>query len=55
METKGYDPLEEVKRAAADRWVKAVNAEVTYGKWRYAITKKVSDIPQILDKSVVAE
>jgi len=55
IETKGYDPLEEVKRAAADRWVKAVNADGTYGKWQYAIAKKTSDVPEILDKSVVAE
>ena len=26
LETKGYDPLEEVKKAAAERWVDAVNA-----------------------------
>lgn len=55
LETKGYDPLEEVKRAAAARWVAAVNADETNGRWQYAIAKKVSDIPQILDKSVVAE
>ncbi len=48
LETKGYDPLEEVKRAAADRWVAAVNADGTYGKWRYAIAKKVSDVPDLL-------
>lgn len=48
METKGYDPLEEVKRAAAERWVAAVNADGAYGCWRYAMVKKVSDIPDIL-------
>jgi type III restriction enzyme len=49
LETKGYDPLEEVKRAAAERWVTAVNADGTYGCWRYAVAKKVPDIPKILD------
>lgn len=32
LETKGYDPLEEVKRAAAERWVTAVNADGTFGQ-----------------------
>jgi type III restriction enzyme len=48
LETKGYDPLEEVKGAAAERWVSAVNADGRYGSWRYAVTKKVSDIPSLL-------
>lgn len=48
LETKGYDPLEDVKRAAAERWVAAVNADGTYGKWRYAVAKKVSDVPDLL-------
>ena len=51
LETKGYDPLEEVKRAATERWVSAVNADGTFGQWGYAIAKKVSDVPKIL-KSV---
>ncbi len=51
LETKGYDPLEEVKHAAAERWVSAVNADGTFGYWEYAIAKKVSDVPKIL-KSV---
>jgi type III restriction enzyme len=45
LETKGYDPREEVKTAAAQRWVEAVNAEGSYGQWRYAIVKKTSDVP----------
>jgi type III restriction enzyme len=51
LETKGYDPLEDIKRAASERWVKAVNAEGTYGQWRYAVAKKISDIPQLLDNA----
>jgi predicted RNase H-like HicB family nuclease len=34
--------------AAAERWVAAVNADGTYGKWRYAVAKKVSDVPDLL-------
>ena len=51
LETKGYDPLEEVKRVAAERWVNAVNADGTFGQWLYAVSKKLSDVPKIL-KSV---
>ena len=50
LETKGYDPLEEVKTAAAHRWVNAVNAEGSYGQWRYAIVHKVGDIDGVLSK-----
>jgi type III restriction enzyme len=48
LETKGYDPLEEVKRAAAERWVAAVNADGTYGQWRYKLLKRVTDIDAAL-------
>ncbi len=48
LETKGYDPLEDVKRAAAERWVAAVNAEGSYGRWRYALVKDVSQVGPVL-------
>ncbi len=51
LETKGCDPLTEVKRAAAERWVAAVNADGSIGRWRYAVTSQVSDIPEMLDGS----
>ena len=44
LETKGFDPLEEVKPAAAERWVAAVNADGTYGRWVYAIAKKTTEV-----------
>lgn len=50
LETKGFDPLEEVKVAAAKRWVAAVNADGTYGTWAYAIAKKVADVATILSQ-----
>jgi hypothetical protein len=34
LETKGFDELAEVKAAAAERWVAAVNADARYGTWR---------------------
>jgi type III restriction enzyme len=48
LETKGFDSLEEVKVAAAKRWVAAVNADGTFGAWRYELTKRISDIPALL-------
>ena len=48
LETKGYDPREEVKVAAAQHWVDAVNAEGTYGQWRYSIAKKTTEVTGII-------
>jgi type III restriction enzyme len=44
LETKGFDPLEAVKVAAARRWVAAVNADGRYSSWAYAIAKRVADV-----------
>lgn len=44
LETKGYDPLEDVKRAAAERWVAAVNADGKYAAWKYAVAKKPTEV-----------
>ncbi len=49
LETKGYDPLSDVKSAAAKRWVAAVNADGHYGQWSYALVKEPSKIPLVLD------
>jgi type III restriction enzyme len=51
LEVKGYDPLEEVKTAAALRWVNAVNRDGRYGSWRYGMIKKISE----LDRHVEGE
>jgi type III restriction enzyme len=48
LETKGFDPLEDVKRAAAERWVKAVNSEGSFGEWCYRLVKKPAEIPTLL-------
>ncbi len=55
LETKGFDPLEEVKRAAAERWVAAVNADGTYGRWQYAVAKRVPEIDQIIRRVASSE
>ncbi len=52
LETKGYDPLEDVKRAAAERWVAAVNAEGSNGNWQYVLVKKVADIDAALNAAL---
>jgi type III restriction enzyme len=44
LETKGYDPLTELKAAAAERWVKAVNADGRHGRWLYAVARKPTEI-----------
>lgn len=51
LETKGYDPRMEVKQAAAERWVAAVNAHRRYGRWQYAMARKPTDVNGILDKA----
>ncbi|MFH1490444.1 MAG: type III restriction endonuclease subunit R [Pseudomonadota bacterium] len=45
LETKGFDPLEGVKRAAAERWVKAVNADGQFGQWQYAMPGNLKKKP----------
>ncbi len=49
LETKGFDPLEEVKRSAAEGWVAAVNADGSYGRWAYAIAKKTTEVNRIIE------
>ena len=52
LETKGFDEREEVKRAVAERWVAAVNADGTYGKWAYVLAKKPTEVPQVIDAAI---
>jgi type III restriction enzyme len=54
LEVKGFDPLKDVKRAAAERWVKAVNADATYGKWLYAIVGRPEDVAATLSSACVS-
>jgi len=35
IEVKGFDERGEVKAQAAQKWVAAVNADHTYGRWAY--------------------
>jgi hypothetical protein len=47
--TKGYNPLEEVKAAAARRWVDAVNADGRFGRWEYRIVHGPAEVRGVLD------
>lgn len=49
LETKGFDPRTEVKRAAAERWVRAVNGHGGFGEWRYLLCRDPSSVPAMLD------
>jgi len=50
FETKGFDLLEEVKTAAAQRWVNAVNAEGSFGQWLYRVVRRPEEARGILDQ-----
>jgi len=50
LETKGFDELEEVKRAAAQRWVKAVTADGRYGHWEYAVAHGPGEVRGLLSR-----
>lgn len=50
LEPKGHDLLEDVKKQAAERWVRAVNAEGSFGEWRYALSHAMNEIPALLDE-----
>ena len=44
LETKSFDPLDGVKSAAAERWIKAVNADGKYGNWQYTIARNPEEV-----------
>jgi type III restriction enzyme len=48
LEVKGYDELQEVKAQAARKWVEAVNADRTYGRWAYVVAKKPAEVKQLI-------
>jgi len=54
LETKGFDDLEEVKTAAAERWVAAVNADGSYGRWSYVMVKKPEAVVQAIEAAASA-
>ena len=49
LQTKGFDPLLEVKQQAARRWVKAVNADGSYGRWDNAMERQPAEVRTCLE------
>lgn len=49
LETKGFDPLKQIKSAAAERWCAAVNAHGEFGSWTYRVVDKPEGISEALD------
>ncbi|MEX2661417.1 MAG: hypothetical protein WD227_05780 [Vicinamibacterales bacterium] len=52
LETKGFDELADVKAAAAQRWVAAVNADGQFGRWEYEMARAMPRVRVILDRFV---
>ena len=51
LETKGYDPLEDVKTQAARRWIQAVNAGGGFGSWDYAVVSDPGKVGEAVGRS----
>ena len=45
LETKGYDPAARAKIDGTQRWVGAVNAEGSRGRWAYRCVASPADVP----------
>ena len=54
LETKGFAPLAEVKHAAAERWVNAVNADGRWGRWTFRMARSVADVSYLIDDAMQA-
>jgi type III restriction enzyme len=52
LETKGFDPLKGIKRAAAERWCAAVNAHGGYGSWAYRVAEKPEEVRAAVDSAL---
>ncbi|HAD81636.1 MAG: type III restriction endonuclease subunit R [Candidatus Edwardsbacteria bacterium RIFOXYD12_FULL_50_11] len=50
LETKGFDEHENEKKAAAQRWVAAVNRDGSYGQWKYIMVRHPGAVKEALDK-----
>jgi type III restriction enzyme len=50
LETKGYELDADVKRAAAERWVQAVNADGQHGHWQFGMVRKTEEVREAIDR-----
>lgn len=51
VETKGHDERLDDKRTAAERWVRAVNADGRYGHWRYLLLRDRERIAEEIESA----
>jgi type III restriction enzyme len=49
LETRGFDDLADVKAAATERWVAAVDGDGQLGTWRYAMARSVPQVRECLE------
>ena len=54
LETKGYDPLKDVKTQAARRWVDAVNANGGFGTWAYELVSDPNKVGETIGRVAAA-
>jgi type III restriction enzyme len=52
LETKGYDPLDDVKASAAQRWCTAVSKDGRFGRWAYRLIRRPDQILAALDGGI---
>ena len=50
LETKGYDPLREVKEHAAQRWVQAVNGTGSFGHWAFSMVTEIATVHETVSR-----
>jgi hypothetical protein len=48
MTGASIDPWTDLKVAAADRWIRAVNADGIFGEWQFSISKKITDVLELI-------
>ncbi|MFP4336994.1 MAG: BPTD_3080 family restriction endonuclease [Halothece sp.] len=51
LEIKGWDEIREVKKVAALRWCRAINADGKHGHWQYAMTG-LKGVKELIDEAV---
>lgn len=51
LETKGFDRLGGVKRQAAERWVRAVNADGRHGVWAYELVTDIDAVGAAIERA----
>ena len=55
LETKGYDPLRDVKEQAAHRWVRAVNNTGSFGYWVCAMVTNIATVDEVVSRAATTE